>query len=627
MRSQSAGDIAAIATNRTRDGGVQAKSSRRVMRVLGAAMSLLLCCGSVAAAPIPWKPAPVAYSSKGKPLRQVLRDILATQPFSVVVSGDVRGEVHGEFDEPAQQVFQSLESAYGFIWYFDGSVLYISASNDSRSEVVPIAPMAPAQAMQALSRLGLIEARFPVKASGGSLLVSGPNRYVELVSKAMAAEREYAANARASVGTGAGSYSTPAAGQLEIRTFALKYAQAQDVSRTIGGETYTVPGVVSILRSLLEGVRPVAVPTARKKAPSPSADPLQGLRGVLEMQAGGDAGEETPAYVVRQDGSRVRIDADIRTNSVLIYDRPEAMAYYARAIEKLDQPQRLVQLDISIIDIASNALRDLGVDLALTSSRLSGNTNGSLQDLGGAAFQAVIGSSSTHLTARLAALEKRGKAKIMSHPKIVTLDNIEALIGNQSTAYARVAGAYSTELYPITAGLQVKVTPQVIANQARQGSVSPQDDIRLFLNITDGYLDQSERVDELPISKQNYIATQAQVGNGETLLVGGYRYESESDQVSGVPGLSRVPVVGPLFRNHSKRQERTERLFLITPRVIWDSGNVQAAKKTVAVAGSAKKPVLLVEADAEKEEGEVRKTEAKNVAKPRTASSSLRDTK
>ncbi|GLQ99600.1 EscC/YscC/HrcC family type III secretion system outer membrane ring protein [Dyella mobilis] len=517
----------------------------------------------------------------------MLKDILATQPFSVVVNGDVRGDVHGEFDESAQQVFQSLESAYGFIWYFDGSVLYISASSDSRSEVIPIAPMSPGQAMQTLSRLGLVDARFPIKVSGGSLLVSGPNRYVELVSKAIAAEREHAANARASV------YSTSApAGKMEIRVFPLKYAQAQDVTRTIGDEDYTVPGVATILNDLLSGTSPVLVPGAKKNQalPSVSADPLKGLRGVLDMRAEADADEEVPSYIVRQDGSKIRIEADVRTNAILIYDRPEAMAYYERAIEKLDQPQRLVQLDMSIIDISSSALRDLGVDLALTSSRLSGNTNGSLVDLGGASFQGVIGSSITHLTTRLNALEKRGKAKILSQPKIVTLDNIEALIGNQSTAYARVAGAYSTNLYPITAGLQVKVTPQVIASQAQQGDFRLPDDIRLFLNITDGYLDQTDRVDELPVSKQNFIATQAQVGDGQTLLIGGYRYESETQQLSGVPGLSRVPVLGALFRNTSKKHDRTERLFLITPRVIWDSGDLQAAKQTLAAVATALAP-------------------------------------
>jgi type III secretion protein C len=560
---------------------------RLSVRLLCLILLGMFCCGSVAAAPIPWKPATVTYSSKGKPLRQVLKDILATQPFAVVVGGDVRGDVHGEFDEPAQQVFQSLESAYGFIWYFDGSVLYISASSDSRSEVVPIAPMSPGQAMQTLSRLGLVEARFPIKVSGGSLMVSGPNRYVELVTKAIAGEREHAADARAN------TYNAPApAGKMEIRVFPLKYAQAQDVTRTVGGQDYTVPGVATILSDLLGGTRPVLVPGAKKKKTLPklSADPLKGLRGVLDMQADAATEEDVPNYIVRQDGSQIRIEADVRTNAVLIHDRPEAMAYYERAIEKLDQPQRLVQLDLSIIDISSSALKDLGVDLALSSSRLSGNTNGSLVDLGGASFQGVIGSSLTHLNARLVALEKRGKAKILSQPKIVTLDNIEALIGNQSTAYARVAGAYSTELYPITAGLQVQVTPQVIASQAQQGDFRLPDDIRLFLNITDGYLDQSDQVDQLPVSKQNFIATQAQVGDGQTLLVGGYRYESATEQLSGVPGLSRVPVLGALFRNTSKRHDRTERLFLITPRVIWDSSDLQAAKQALAVVATALTP-------------------------------------
>ena len=107
------------------------------------------------AAPIPWRNASITYTSAGKPLKQVLRDIMTTQPFPLVIQGDLKGAVHGEFRKPAGEVFRDLEAAYGFVWYFDGAALYVSSSDDLRSEIIPVA-MTGERVAAMLERLGLI---------------------------------------------------------------------------------------------------------------------------------------------------------------------------------------------------------------------------------------------------------------------------------------------------------------------------------------------------------------------------------------------------------------------------------------------------------------------------------------
>lgn len=510
---------------------------------------------------VPWKHSSMVYSAKGKPVRQMLLDIAATQPFSVVVDGGVRGEVRGDFNDPARRVFESIVDAYDLVWFFDGSVLYVSAASDSRAEVVQTVPLAPAQALQSLRRLGLADARFPIRVSRGALLVTGPSRYIDLVSKAVAAERGYADAENESRRVASADGLSGASGDIERRrvmVFPLSHAQAADTVLHAGDTEQVVPGVATILRSLLDG-----------ESPSWRSDMKDGMgRSRERRRVHGVLSENEPVQTVpqpmaqRTDGARV--EPDRRTNAVLVYDVPSTRAYYQETIAALDRPGRLVRLDVAIIDIDSAALRDLGIDLGISSHRWNGQTVPSLGS-GGAQFQGVIGGGATKLTARLAALEQVGKAKIMSRPSIHTLDNVPAVIGNQSTAYARVAGAYANDLFPITAGLRVDITPQIVPGESARRQV------RLAIDVRDGRLGQAGEVDGLPVSTDNFVSTEARVIDGDTLMFGGYRYEHETHQQSGVPGLRYMPVMGGLFRKTLHQKGRSERLFLVTPHIVDES--------------------------------------------------------
>lgn len=539
----------------------------------GRALGALAFCAAVLthapaadAASIPWRNAPITYTSNGKPLKQVLKDILTTQPFPLVIQGEVKGSVHGEFRKPAAEIFRDLEAAYGFVWYFDGAALYVSASDDLRSEIIPVAPMRAEQVAAMLERLGLAEPRFPVRVSGGSAFVTGPKAYVELVTKALTVGRDGSgaqapAVQGASARQGGGTRATrPAKRKLQI--FQLKHAQAWDVRRFIGDREYVIPGIASILRRLAgEGIQAGDYLDGADEEAGGGRTRVPGVLGVA------DAVGRTVSAGASSGGAY--IEADIRTNSVIVRDSAENLQYYAEIVEKLDRPQKLVQLEVTIVDISSTAARDLGTELA---ARYPGfGRNGLTSSAGGDgfAFQGVLGGVGGQLRLRIAALEKEGQAKVVSQPKILTLDNIEAVLGNEGTAYARVAGAYQTDLYPITAGLLMKITPQVIEGRKR-------DKVRLFVDIRDGKLDPDTEVDGLPVTTRNVISTQAVVGDGQVFLVGGHRRESSGSQVSGVPGLSKAPVIGGLFRRKGNKNELAERLLMITPRVIAEDAEDEA---------------------------------------------------
>lgn len=534
--------------------------------------ALLMHAPRADAAPIPWRNTVVTYSANGKPLKQVLKDLFTTQPFPLVINGDVKGSVNGEFRKPVAEIFQDLEAAYGFVWYFDGSALYVSASDDLRSEIIPVAPLSGAQVQAMLERLGLNEPRFPIRVAGGSAFVTGPRAYVELVAKALAVEREGGAQVRTVTVKGGGVAKAARSSKRKLQIFQLKHAQAWDVKRFIGGREYVIPGIASILRRLAgDGVR--AGDYVAPPEDGFGAEDRQRMPGVL-------GGAMYPAAAGATSGG-AHIEADVRTNSVIVRDSEENLQYYAEIVDKLDRPQKLVELEVTIVDISSSAARDLGAEL---SARYPGFGRrrpwpASYED--GLLFQGVLGGVDGQLRLRIAALEREGEAKVVSQPKILTLDNIEAVLGNEGTAYARVAGAYQTDLYPISAGLLMKITPQVI--EGRKG-----DRVRLFVDIRDGKLDTDVEIDGLPVATRNVISTQAVVGDGQVFLVSGHRRQTSGSELRGVPGLSKAPVIGALFRRTGRKNELTERLLMITPRVVVDDWGDEPVDEEAPAAPPAK---------------------------------------
>ncbi|HTV87268.1 MAG TPA: type III secretion system outer membrane ring subunit SctC [Dyella sp.] len=539
---------------------------------------------TVHAADVPWRDGMVVYTAKDKPLAQVLKDILATQPFPVIVKPDVRGHVNGQFQKPARAVFSDLEAAYGFTWFFDGSAMYIASSADNMSEVVAIAPLSGPQALHALADLGLIEPRFNVRISGGSVLVTGPSRYVELVVKALESERNRASlamNQRSMSMVGALARPVPATTDagMEIRVFPLRYAQAQDSVRSLHGnaEGDVVPGVATLLRNLLQGAYASRQPDNNSLIQGLSAGSALAALAPLPGQDG-DAGDLRTqallAFIAAQQRSipqanpaegqldrSVHIQADVRTNSIVVFDTPAMMPIYAQLIQQLDRPQRLVQLDVAIIDIDSEDVRDLGIDLSLRGDHAELGISGQ-----GLNFQSIGGASLDRLNARLSALQTHGRARVLSRPKIMTLDNTEAFMGNEQTYYIKSSGEKYASVTPIHSGLSFRATPLVIPMDNAPAR------IKLSLEVDDGGFVDSN-VDGVPGSSHKYLSTEAVVEDGQSLLVGGFQYENVGNSLSGVPGLSSVPGLGALFRRTRKSHESVERLFLITPRVVDDRLN------------------------------------------------------
>jgi type III secretion protein C len=181
---------------------------------------------------------------------------------------------------------------------------------------------------------------------------------------------------------------------------------------------------------------------------------------------------------------------------------------------------------------------------------------------------------SRYLLARVSALATEGKARFVANPKVMTLDNVEALLENVNTVHVPVQGVQAVDLFDVSAGTSLRVTPLIV----QEGELRR---FKLAVQIDDGnFIGAPTPGNPVPQLRRSSIGTQAFINEGESLLIAGYTIEGESEREVGVPGLSKIPALGRLFKHTEKTRSRTERLFMLTPRL------VQNAARTAALAPS-----------------------------------------
>jgi type III secretion protein C len=266
------------------------------------------------------------------------------------------------------------------------------------------------------------------------------------------------------------------------------------------------------------------------------------------------------------------IQADPRLNAVLVWDYEDNLPFIQEIVESLDQPLPLVEIRAAIIDIEAGKTSDLGISLRYQGDKgrwenTAGSNLGSssspvdFSNISGNGFQyaTIYSWGLDQLMARVSAMEEDGNANILSRPSVLTQDNIQATLEHTETFYVRLQGEREVDLADITTGLTLRVTPHVINNG--EGGV------QLAVYITDGD-DANSNVDGLPRVRQSSISTQAIVHEGEALVIGGYYNETRRLTDTGVPGLKNIPLFGALFRNKEKTNNKSERLFVLSPRII-----------------------------------------------------------
>lgn len=323
-----------------------------------------------------------------------------------------------------------------------------------------------------------------------------------------------------------------------------------------------------------------------------------------QLTGSGAGGGNAP--VTRILSTRGSVIAEPRTNQLFVTDVPSRLEQVQQLIAKLDIPIRQVLIEARIVEADDRFGRSLGVRLGGSDLRgvrggdpgyavgganrvaIGGSYNAvsmtttesenaldtlntsfvNLPSVGAggfapAAFAVSLFSSAANrfLNLEISALEADGRGKIVSSPRVVTADQVKALI-EQGTEYpyqtATSSGA--TAIAFRKANLKLEVTPQI----------TPEGNI--ILNVDINKDSRGETTTAGIAINTKHVQTQVLVENGGTVVIGGIFEQTEIEDVTKVPLLGDIPIMGNLFKNKAKTANKSELLIFLTPRVIADRG-------------------------------------------------------
>lgn len=297
---------------------------------------------------------------------------------------------------------------------------------------------------------------------------------------------------------------------------------------------------------------------------------------------------------------------DPRTNMLFIQDIPEKLDEVRQLIKVTDIPARQVLIEARIVEASDTFSRNLGArfgfnDLTGRGEQLPGGTHRVTAGGGLAATGALSGqigdtpdfftdslisnmvapglggvqagqfslilmndAMSKLLNLEISALQADGKGKIISSPRVITADNVEATI-EQGTEipYQQATSSGATSVSFRKATLSLKVQPQI----------APDDNVMMKLNVTKDSVGANTSAGPSIDTKQ--VATEVLVQNGGTVGIGGIFEQEESSTRTKVPFLGDLPVIGVLFRQDLRRNDKRELLIFVTPKVVKDSLSVR----------------------------------------------------
>ncbi|MCU1748806.1 EscC/YscC/HrcC family type III secretion system outer membrane ring protein [Pseudomonas sp. 6D_7.1_Bac1] len=465
---------------------------------------------------IPTNGSPAFFlTTRGTKLADVLRDLGANYRVPVVVSPLVGEAFIGSLsDMEPEQALEHLAQLYQLAWYYDGQTIYVYKAQEVGSQLLTPAYLSVQTLIAQLRATGVLDRRYcRVRAvpTSNALEVHGVPICLERVARLAERIDQQKLNHEQN--------------QEVVELFPLKYAAAADTQYTYRTQQVVIPGIVSVLKDMAQGR---TLPLKENQGEQPSSD------------------RSLPMF-----------SADPRQNAVLVRDRKINLPLYSDLIAQLDHKPKLVEISVAIIDVNSQDLSALGVDWS-ASTRIGGagvsfNSGGEL-DSGN--FSTVI-SNTGNFMVRLSALEQNAKARILSRPSVVTLNNMQAVLDRNITFYTKLVAENVAKLESISAGSLLRVTPRVVGEGAQQ-------EVMLTLIIQDGrQTSPISQAEPLPQTLNSEISTHALLKAGQALLLGGFVQDEESESVRKIPLLGDIPLLGRLFRTTQKTNRQTVRLFLI----------------------------------------------------------------
>lgn len=382
-------------------------------------------------------------------------------------------------------------------------------------------------------------------------------------------------------------------GQVSLSLKDVDLLEALDAILKTKGLTYVREGNI---------MRVVAVSEARDEDMETRVFPL-----------GYANGKEVLPVVEKIKSEKAKVSVDTRMNAIVVKDLSLNIDRMERLLKNLDIRIPQVLIEAKIVEVASNYARELGIQwggkYTMNSSKgttvMSGGSTGvttstttgtstpaigsttfypSLGDIGasgnayavnlpaavgqgsggvlGVTFGALSGKLSLDL--QLSAMQTTGRGKILSNPKILTVNNKEAKISSGLDIPIKVVSSTAVgstaDVKTISASLMLSTIPTITSDNR----------IAMVVKVEKSEADFTRVVDGIPTITKRNASAELVVNNGETVVLGGIYTKSEGQSESGVPLLSKIPVIGWLFKKKSSYDTQAELLIFITPTIIRD---------------------------------------------------------
>lgn len=348
---------------------------------------------------------------------------------------------------------------------------------------------------------------------------------------------------------------------VKTQTFQINYSKAAELAKLLMGTTTTASG-----------------------------------SGASQGSSGGSA-----MRVLSPRGSAM---AEQRTNQLFVTDVSSKLDEIAGLIKKLDIPVRQVMIEARIVEADEKFGKSLGVKFGIrtaanrvggSSSPVYGNVGGTFNEVGAGptmgttspfvnlpaadqgtvsaasfAFSLFNASASRMLGLEISALQADNQGKVISSPRLITADQIKALIEQGiEIPYTESASSGAATISFKKAVMKLEVTPQITP----EGGIIL--DVEVSKDSPNDTLVSGAGVDGKAVAiNTNKVKTQVLVDNGGTVVIGGIFTSKDQNDEYKVPLLGDIPIMGNLFKSRSKTTEKKELLVFLTPRVLNDGASV-----------------------------------------------------
>ena len=494
--------------------------------------------------PIPWKTPTYTLVARDMDLRTALDTFAVAEGLSVVMSEGVQGVFSGDFkDLPCGEFLERIATIHNLTWYYDGAALYVYGAGEIQTMLLELQFMKAGELRRMLVELGVEDARFPIKTTSDDelIMVSGPPRYVALVAE-LIAKADRLRQMRTF-------------NEVEMRLFPLVNTWADDVSFSVSSpeSTVTIKGVARLIEEMM----------------------MSGADGTVReagLTNGTDSADAALAAAMNA-AFRPVVRPENRLNGVLVRDVVSRMPMYERLIAQLDVPQKLVEIDVTVVELSKKDALDWQLSLKVTGSHrdvsgAAGQNAGNLfnaADLGGKGMAGALSYLGRNVTvdASLSALKEKGKARSISRTSLLTVNNLAAQMTDSQSYHVRVIGTEVATLQEVSAGTTLQIKPRIITAP----STNVADQIWLSMRLDDGGF-ESISVDSMPMTRSSSLQTQTAVFEDESIMLAGYLRDIEETGGWGIPYLRDIPWIGWLFGGASVRKETVQRMFILSPHVV-----------------------------------------------------------